>query len=500
MSDRQLAPNQIAKDLFLVDPDRDERASQVCIETLLTLIANSYRVPETELRSPKLRRFALRSLVLGENFLDTYNDGTVGDSSMTPHEYGAKLMLAEDFNSADNLSLARTALGNLIDPSTQQGQRGQHLLLPFHDSLLWYDARRAGGSYTVRKVRMRGSGITLARMLLSPPPSVGPEVAAQAAGAVSAIEEALSQPSPLAEIAQALEDVLPPTPEKALEDDERDAWDLGGSDELSGLAERLCRHACGVMTQGGASGPERLWQLRSVFALDLALHTLGRAWERVAADPTKRAVLVAWPGADRQQDRVRLRSERSYNDCRTTIRWATINTLAQRMEDLAKNPEVSWHEQFESRSGLEQLVVEPLQRDGSAADFRQLAQLAFEGANYDRAGDGFRVLLESIGMLAGGTRYRYASCTPDLLAAMVGALSAEMPMPSAQLFRRIRQEWGFVISPESAVDTEFYGDLDGAELAVNAQRCERLLVGTGLASALSDRTVLVGERAGSVTG
>jgi hypothetical protein len=145
---------------------------------------------------------------------------------------------------------------------------------------------------------------------------------------------------------------------------------------------------------------------------------------------------------------------------------------------------------------LQTLVIAALQAPAGEDHFRTLAQRAFENANYDRAGEGFRVLLESIGLSAGGTRYRYLSATPDLLAAMVGALSAEMPMTSSEFFRRVAEEWCLIMSPEAAVGSAFKAELDGSELAANCRRFEKSLIDAGLASGLSDRTVLVGEQTG----
>jgi len=76
----RLAPGAIADELFCLDPDRDERAPQLCAETLLTLVQNGYRTPsEGRLTSPKRQMFALRSLALGENFLGGRDDGRAGD-------------------------------------------------------------------------------------------------------------------------------------------------------------------------------------------------------------------------------------------------------------------------------------------------------------------------------------------------------------------------------------------------------------------------------------
>lgn len=497
MPDR-LSPKAVAKHLFVIAQDRDERASQLCAETLLTLAANGFGPPADGLMSPKQRRFALRSLVLGENFLRGYRD-RLRSGEMTAEQYGEQLASAEDFQGADNLRLARVALGNLIDPSTEQGQRGQHLMLPFHHSLLWYDARPLAGEFTVRQVRMRGAGITLARLLADPPGSAGEDAAELGRLAVDGIRDALALESPLSEISDALETVLPDpaVDPPRVEPVEEEAWDLGSQDKLGELAATMCRHAEGVMQQDGASGPARLWQLRSILALDLAMNSLRRSWDAIGTNESARFLVLALAGGDRQRDRVRLRSERSYDEARTVLRWATVAAIESIMRALAQAGCRDWAAEFEGRTAtlLAETVVQPLAGAGRDADFQAFAQLAFENANYDRAGEGFRVLLESIGMSAGGTRYRYVSATPDLLAALVGALSREMPMNSSQFFRRVAEEWHLVASPEAAIGTSLRDELDGAELALNFRRFEKLLIDAGLAVGVSDRTVLVGDRA-----
>ena len=175
----RLTPGSIAEELFCLDPDRDERAPQLCAETLLTLVQNSYRAPDAgQLITPKRQLFALRSLAMGENFLGGRDDGRAGDDETTPAEYGASLAAGRDMRSSSHLELAHQTLQGLVDPDTQRGsQPGAHLLRPFHESLLWYDARKAGtksSEYTVRKVYMRGSGITLARLLADPADPVQP--------------------------------------------------------------------------------------------------------------------------------------------------------------------------------------------------------------------------------------------------------------------------------------------------------------------------------------
>ena len=130
-------------------------------------------------------------------------------------------------------------------------------------------------------------------------------------------------------------------------------------------------------------------------------------------------------------------------------------------------------------------------------DYLRIARATIETADYSRgAEDGFRVLLESVNALVGTGSYRYLTARPDLLAAFVGALSAQMPMPSRDFFAAVRREWGLVINQESAADTSLATQLDGAGLERNARRAEKLMSDAGLALGLSDRTTMVGERVG----
>lgn len=503
---RNLTPGRVAQVLFGLDPDRDERAPQLCAETLLTLAQNRYRAPASsdELRSPKRQRFALRSLALATNFL-AGREGRAGEDNMTPHLYGKQLASGSDVRNSANLALAQSALQGLVDPDTQRGQPGAWLLRPFHESLLWYDARKAPSrpDWTVRKVYMRGSGITLARLLLAP---TDPEAAEQGARAVSAIQEALTGPSPLADISRRLESALqtgePYTKTPDTEDDERAAWERGQDELLQPLAASLCRHAEGVMCQGGASGPAKLWQLRTILALDLAVHALRVAWDATSTPEEDRFLLLSFGGGPRAQDRVRQRSEESYRRARIRLNEATVSTVALIMRQLVEKKTVAWDQEFEKRSKLDQDKSEDgllhqltkLSARSSDDEYLRLARTSVESANYGRAEDGFRVLLESVGLVA-GTRYRYLTATPDLLAALVGALSSRMPMPSNEFFAAVRQEWGLVINQESAASTSLRGQVDGAGLERNARRAERLMSEAGLALSLSDRTTVVGERA-----
>lgn len=508
----RLNPGRIAEDLYVLDPDRDERAPQICAETLLTLAQNNYRAPERseDLQSPKRQRFALRSLALGRNFLAGHDHHRAGDNETTPEQYGAILATGDTFRGSAHLDLAQATLQGLVDPETQRGQHGAWLLRPFHESLLWYDARPKGREYSVRKVYMRGSGITMARLLSAP---ADPEAAALGRSAVEAIREALTAGSPFAEISNYLEKALP-TDETwtnkrlPVEQDEIRAWDRGIDSRLNGLASQLCRHAEGVMQQGGASGAAQLWQLRTILALDLAVHVLRTAWDVTNTLQADRYLLLSFGGAPRAQDAVRQRSEDSYRRARTRLGEATVRTLARRMRELAegRDPQderevVDWASEFAMRRSTGDADADSvssqlsrLPRDAGDEDYLRIARLAAETADYGRSGEGFRVLLESVGMLA-GTRYRYLTASPDLLAALVGALSAQMPMSSREFFAAVRREWGIVINQESAAETGLAAQLDGAGLERNARRAERIMSDAGLALGLSDRTTVVGERA-----
>jgi hypothetical protein len=502
-----LTPKAIAEALFVLDPDRDERAPQLCAETLLTLVQNDYVAPEdpSDLRSPKRQMFAVRSLALAENFLGGQDIGRASDDETTPEDYGAKLAKSEQVRGSAHLSLAYATLQGLVDPDTQRGQPGAWLLRPFHESLLWYDARKASPKrpdWSVRKVFMRGSGITLARLLLDPPDNEAAQLGRQA---VDAIRVALTVASPLADISRRLESALPSgqpytrTPE--VEEDERAAWELGGDPRLADLATRLCRHAEGVMRQGSASGPARLWQLRTILALDLALHALRTAWEVTETPTGDRFLLLSFGGATRVEDSVRQRSEKSYELARIQLREATVRTLARRMRELSPDV-VDWASQFKLRGSLRNdelgnisLQLAAMRHPASEDDYRRFARNAVEVAGYSRAEDGFRVLIESVGLLTGTGQYRYLTASPDLLAALVGALSPHMPASSQDFFAAVRREWGFVINQESAAGTSLSGQVDGARLERNARRAESLMSDAGLALGLSDRTTMVGERA-----
>ncbi|GAB2983948.1 hypothetical protein [Actinotalea caeni] len=506
----RLSPGAIAEELFGLAPDRDERAPQLCAETLLTLRQNNYRKPDSleGLRSPKRQLFALRSLALAENFLGGRSQGRVGDADTTPEEYGALLAQGAQVRGSANLQLAQLTLQGLIDPETQRGQVGAWLLRPFHESLLWYDSRKPSprsSEYTVRKVYMRGSGITIARLLVDP---VDPSDAELGRAAVEKIREALNSPSPLAEISDTLEAPLPPNEvwtnkQIDVEEDERLAWSRGADPRLRALASSLCRHSEGIMLQGHASGPAKLWQLRSILALDLALHVLRTAWNVTQTPPRERFLLLSFSDSPRAEDPVRQRSEDSFRRARIRLAEATVRILAKRMRELKEEENViAFSGEFRDRtlasSGSDSVSSQlgRLPVGAGEEEYLRLARLAVETANYSRGSeDGFRVLLESVGMLVGTGSYRYLTASPDLLAAMVGALSSQMPMSSRDFIAAVRDEWGLVINQESAANTALASQLDGARLAQNARAAERMMSDAGLAVGLSDRTTMVGERA-----
>ncbi|HEY5344277.1 MAG TPA: hypothetical protein VIJ66_11555 [Solirubrobacteraceae bacterium] len=497
----ELEPGAVARRLFGIDPDRDERASQLCMEALLTLAQNEYRAPsaDEELASPKRRQFAIRSLALGHNFLELFEEGRIGSEGLSPQRYGELLATGSDLLGSANLNLARDALQGLVDPSTSRGQAGGWLLRPFHESLLWFDARQTRARpWTVRQVYMRGSGVTFARMLVEPPDTAGAEAADSGRRAVDAIRDALRAPSPLGDIAVALEGALPddlsrPYPPEAAE---LRAWEHGGEPELGDLSATICRHAEGVMLQGTASAPARLWQLRSIMALDFAAHVLRSAWDRLELDERSRYVLASFGGPPRRDNRLRQLSERSYADARQQLRRATVATLADEMRRLNAAGHVEWDREVLNRGDrLNHVLAEltELSRGAPPEEYDRLARLTADNADYGRAAEGFRVLIESVGLLAGTGAYRYMSPTPELLSALVGALSRHMPMTSAEFFDRVRAEWGLVIGPGSGARVA--DELDGVELERNARRAEAVLSNAGLALGLSDRTVVVGERA-----
>jgi hypothetical protein len=496
---QRLSPGQVATRLFGLAPDRDERAPQLCQEALLTLALNNYdEAAGEELRKPpKRERFALRSLALGTNFLAGRAQGRAGDRDTTPQLYGERLAKGEDMRGSAELGLARQALEGLIDPDTRKGQRGGWLLFPFHESLLWYDARRQGsnGRWGVRRVWMRGSGITIARMLANPPS--GTEDAELGLAAVRALRGVLQASSPLADIAEQLE--LPLAADdgsQRIEDAEREAWRLGGAPQAAALASRLCRDTEGILRQGGASGPAKLWQLRIMLGLDVAMHALKTAWEATATPAGERFLLLSFAGPPRAENRLRQRSEASLASARIRLREAILAQLARDIHRLRSEGVSGWQEEFLTRRGQLRAQIEELDRGRLGEDaIERIAREIIDEADYERPVGGFTNLIQTAGLIAGTGQYRYLTATPELFSALVGTLSAHMPMSSDEFFDAIFEQWGLVIGQSTAARTALSREIDGALLERNARRAEQQLADSGLALALSDRTTLVGERA-----
>src|SRR5262249_39791227 len=157
--------------------------------------------------------------------------------------------------------------------------------------------------------------------------------------------------------------------------------------------------------------PAKLWQLRTIIGLDLACHGLRISWGATNTAERDRYLLLSFGDAPRPINRVRQRSEDTYQLARIRISEATIQTLARQMQRMAQEGCRDWQSQFDRRTARRLGdVISELQHLNATASFDEYARLArtaAEQATYGRAGEGFRVLLESIGMLAGTGAYRY---------------------------------------------------------------------------------------------
>jgi serine/threonine protein kinase len=493
---RKLTPVEISRSLFGLAPDRDERSSQLAMETFLTLWANDYEAPQDQPKSPKRRNGALRSLILGENFLEGFKDD--GEDGRRAEAACRKLAAGADFAGSDSMGLAQQALRALIDDRTLQGSSGATLLTPFHESMLWYDARRSGAKrpWSVRKVNMRGTGVTLGAMLLHADASDGNDAPNRA---VEGIRTALKAPSPLEQLAGRLQEAVPDELDKfKLEPDEREAWKAADSELLRSLSARVNRHCANITAQTHVAPSTKLLQVRLILALDLAHHALVRSWEAIDAPPELGFLLLAFSSEERKENDIRIASEGSYQSARQEITQAIIAELALKAEEIAEmedNPD--WDLQFESRAKLGE-IAGAFADASDPSDFQELAGLVFEesrGAGYSRPVDAFRVLLESVGLLNGTGQYRYLRAGPDLLAALIGAVDG-MPMPTASFLDAIWREWSFVVGEKEMTHTSLVDSLDGSLLARNTRILERILVSSGLAVALSDQTCMVGRHLG----
>lgn len=441
------------------------------------------------MRSPKLRRFALRSFVTSENFLTRRNASPACSTFKTREQLGDALARGIDFGSSENLSLAVAALRGLVDRSTKNSQPGAQLMFPFHESLLWYDARESATvGWDVRKVAMRGTGITLARLLC------GSEFGEHREKAVTirdAVRLALTNNNGVARVARSIEslDAL----EKAVvpQADERESWRLAEKVELVPLGTRLRTAGADLMTADAIAFPSRLWALRNLLALEVALHILRRAYQVAGTSNEQQYLVVCVGGPRRPENFSRQASELSLEHARRTIREALVETIAETIVRLRIEKDIAWNQEFEKRSKLDDLSERLGDASESALD---LAREIFERGTYERTDDAFRRLLNSIGILGGSGAYRYIEGTPDLLSLLVYALSSEMPLTSREFFATVYKRWGLVLSADSVAYTDLGAKIDSSDLARNGRRVEQMLVYSGLAQSYSDSTTMVGNR------
>lgn len=349
----RLTPSAVGKSLFGFSPDRDERAAHIVMETFLTMWANDFKRPETAtVYGPKRRNGIVRSLALHDNFFDGMQDELPTGMRLT--ELGDRLSSGEDFLGSEGLALAQSAMQSLVDRSTVQGSNGATLMLPFHESLLWFDARRSGKStpWSVRKVNMRGTGVSIARMLLDPGAPSSDATKTDAAVALAGIRDALRSPSPLGVLADRLRAVVSAEEErKPLEADEVLLWDVAGTKDLSRLGERVARHVSKIVGQPNVPAPTKLLQVRSVIALDILTHMLTCGWEKAGLPEESRFLVLSYSPEERRSNRVRIASEECFEQSRLQISRAIRVQIAETIETLqgTLSTKEAWALQFEKR-------------------------------------------------------------------------------------------------------------------------------------------------------
>lgn len=463
------------------------------MEMLLTLWANDYLTPGegAKLFSPKRRNGLLRTLALRENFV----------AGLEAEDLGRKLVLATDFDGSENLNLAQGALETLIDRSTLRGtNRGTILLLPISEAVLWYDARASGkgGKWSVRQVHMRGTGITLARLLLDPPTSDAP-LREQARHAVAEIKTALQAASPFQDLARAF-DGQQPDDRDEMSSDEREGWNTGATAQIRDLASRVIRHSHAVMSDPNAGPQTKLMNLKAVLALDVAWHIAQQSWEAARVAHDQRYLVFSFLPEPRAANRVRWCSEKSYNDTFQSVSRGVTSTILDVLEEHSASDD-RWSAVLPQRgtneadagvrhfSEVEQMLVAP------DRDLTAVAAKIYEapGDGYDRPVNAFRVLLESAGYLVGTGKYRYLKPSPATLAGLIASRPDHAPQPAEDFMAFLRDEWNIVIGEGEAVGTRLTSLVDGAELRRNAEQMEQLLAAAGLATALSDQTCMVGR-------
>ena len=333
---------------------------------------------------------------------------------------------------------------------------------------------------------MRGTGVTLARLLLDPPAYLDTDICRSAAEAVEGIREALQSPSPYGELGSRLSAVVPDdSDERSTEQDERDAWVSGDNEALRPLADRIIRHCHAITSQPHVGPAVKLLQVRNILALDLAHHAISSSWNATDTPARHRFFLASYTPEERRNN-IRVFSETTYRTARLKLTQAIVAHLAQTMRDIANSrPPADWADYFEPRSNL-QTVATTLNRAGVGADFAFEAERAYElasGGGYGRPSDAFRVLLESVDLLVGTGQYRYLRIGPELLASMVGAVWPHMPASADDFLMLVFREWHIVVGEAEAVGTDLANQVEGAELR-NARFLEDMMVNAGLALSL----------------
>ena len=267
-----LSPGPIAEELFCLDPDRDERAPQLCAETLLTLVQNGYKAPATSISCdrPKRQRFAVRSLALGRELPRRPRRRTRRRRARRPPpSTGRCLARGSDLRGSANLrSLSKHCRAwSTRKPSAANKPAPGCCARSTSRCCGTTPARRARTQPSTRSARSTCAGAASRSPGCSPtrPTRTAPDLGrAAVAGDPRRHSPATARwrRSAHGSSRRCRADEIYSDRPMTVEQDEKEAWEQGASPRLADLASRLCRHAEGVMLQGGASGPAKLWQLR----------------------------------------------------------------------------------------------------------------------------------------------------------------------------------------------------------------------------------------------
>src|SRR6185503_12186703 len=92
-----------------------------------------------------------------------------------------------------------------------------------------------------------------------------------------------------------LHDALPKAQEQRTdaEKNEKRDWEVGRGVQVQPISIALVRHCAAICAQQRLSPAARLWQLRAMFALDIAIGALRIAWERSATPQAQRYLLLS---------------------------------------------------------------------------------------------------------------------------------------------------------------------------------------------------------------